>query len=147
MKYSEAKQGRVFVIRLEDGDIIHECIEQFCQKQGIEAAALIAVGGADETSELVVGPEEGRAEVIEPLTEILKDVHEVTGSGTLFPDPEGKPYLHMHMAFGRGNHTITGCIRRGVKVWHVMEIILFELTDTQARRLPDETTGFILLQP
>ncbi len=26
MKYSEAKQGRVFVIRLEDGDVVHEVI-------------------------------------------------------------------------------------------------------------------------
>lgn len=29
MKYSEAKQGRIFVIRLEDGDIVHEELERF----------------------------------------------------------------------------------------------------------------------
>ncbi|MDY6863052.1 MAG: DUF296 domain-containing protein, partial [Thermodesulfobacteriota bacterium] len=29
MKYSQAKPGRIFVIRLEDGDIIHEEIEKF----------------------------------------------------------------------------------------------------------------------
>jgi predicted DNA-binding protein with PD1-like motif len=29
MKYSEAKQGRVFVMRLEDGDIVHDEIERF----------------------------------------------------------------------------------------------------------------------
>ena len=29
MKYSEAKQGRVFIIRLEDGDVLHESIEAF----------------------------------------------------------------------------------------------------------------------
>lgn len=147
MKYSEAKQGRVFVIRLEDGDIVHECIEQFCESHDIRAAALIAVGGADAGSELVVGPEEGRAEVIKPLTRILKSVHEVAGTGTLFPDDEGKPFLHMHMTFGRGDRALTGCIRKGVKVWHVMEIILIELTDTCASRLPDEETGFKLLQP
>ncbi|MEE9530359.1 MAG: hypothetical protein V3W52_05150 [Syntrophobacteria bacterium] len=27
MKYSEAKQGRIFVIRLEDGDIVHDEIQ------------------------------------------------------------------------------------------------------------------------
>jgi predicted DNA-binding protein with PD1-like motif len=27
MRFSEAKPGRIFVIRLEDGDVLHECIE------------------------------------------------------------------------------------------------------------------------
>jgi len=31
MKYSEAKQGHIFVIRLEDGDIIHEAVENFAR--------------------------------------------------------------------------------------------------------------------
>jgi len=26
MKYSEAKQGRVFIVRLEDGEIVHELV-------------------------------------------------------------------------------------------------------------------------
>ncbi|MBA3036272.1 MAG: DUF296 domain-containing protein, partial [Desulfobacterium sp.] len=29
MKYSEAKQGRIFVVRLEDGETVHEEIEKF----------------------------------------------------------------------------------------------------------------------
>lgn len=37
MKYSEAKQGRTFVIRLEDGDIIHEEIEQFAKDHSINS--------------------------------------------------------------------------------------------------------------
>jgi len=35
MKYSEAERGRVFVIRLEDGDVIHESIEGFAKEHGI----------------------------------------------------------------------------------------------------------------
>ena len=31
MKYSEAKPGRIFIIRLEDGEIIHEEIEKLFQ--------------------------------------------------------------------------------------------------------------------
>ncbi|MEA2074150.1 MAG: hypothetical protein U9O85_00170 [Euryarchaeota archaeon] len=50
MKYSEAKQGRTFVIRLEDGDILHEKLEEFARAQSINVAALIATGGADEGS-------------------------------------------------------------------------------------------------
>ena len=147
MKYSEAKLGRAFVIRLENGDVVHESIEQFAKEHAIKAASLIVLGGADKESQLLVGPEEGRSIKIIPITEYLDNVHEVTGTGTLFPDEEGQPVLHMHMACGRNKKTITGCIRNGIKTWHIMEIILFELVATTASRKRDPQTGFKLLQP
>ena len=147
MRYSEAKQGRTFIIRLEDGDILHEEIERFAGEKGIKAASVIAVGGADKGSRLIVGPEEGRADKINPMEHTLEDVCEISGTGTLFPDDEGNPILHMHIACGRKDKTITGCVRAGVKVWHIMEIILNEITDTEAKRTMDETTGFKLLEP
>lgn len=146
MQFSEARQGRTFVIRLEDGEIVHEEIEKFAREQSIRAAALIIVGGADIGSKLVVGPENGRSRPIIPMEHILENVHEISGTGTLFPDDEGNPMLHMHMACGRNASAITGCIRRGVKVWQVMEVILFEMLDTQAIRKMDPETGFKLLK-
>jgi predicted DNA-binding protein with PD1-like motif len=147
MRYSEAKQGRVFVIRLEDGDILHESIEEFARKNGIRAAGLIALGGADSDSTLVVGPEDGRASPVLPVTHLLGDVHEVAGVGTVFPNEEGQPVLHMHVASGRGDETITGCVRAGLRVWQVLEVVLWELTETTGQRLLDKTTGFELLEP
>jgi len=147
MKYSEAKQGRIFVIRLEDGDIIHQEIEKFAREKSIKAGALIILGGADEGSKLVVGPEHGRKEPIVPMEYILDNVNEIAGTGTIFPDEKGKPVLHMHIACGRKTSTITGCVRRGVKAWHVLEVILFELIDTTAVRVLDSVTGFELLRP
>ena len=147
MKYSEAKQGRIFVIRLEDGDIVHDEIERFAREKSIRAAGLIIVGGADQESKFVVGPEQGRATPVVPMEHVLDEVHEIAGVGTLFPDDEGNPVLHMHMACGRKSSTVTGCIREGVRVWHVMEVILFELADTTGLRTHDSETGFKLLQP
>jgi len=147
MKYSEAKAGRVFVMRLEDGDIIHEAIEAFAKEHSIKAAALVAVGGIDSGSVLVVGPEEGRSKPVTPMETTLDNVYEISGTGTIFPDKDGNPVLHMHIACGREKHTITGCVRRGVKVWHVLEVVLQELTGTTAARLPDRETGFELLVP
>ncbi len=147
MKYSEAKQGRVFVIRLEDGDIVHEEIERFAQEKSIRSAALIVIGGADEGSRLVVGPEAGRAVPMVAMERALENVHEVAGTGTLFPDEAGTPMLHMHMACGREGKTVTGCIRQGVKVWQVMEVILFELVDSTGTRLHEPATGLKLLKP
>jgi predicted DNA-binding protein with PD1-like motif len=147
MRYSTARLGRIFVIRLEDGEILHETIERFAAEQGIRAAALIIVGGADEGSRLVVGPEKGRSVPVNPMTHILDDVHEIAGTGTLFPDEEGKPVLHMHIACGREAATVTGCVRTGVTIWHIGEVILFELTDTPAIRKIDPQLGFKLLSP
>ncbi len=147
MKYSEAKQGRVFVIRLEDGDIVHEEIENFAREKDIRAAALIAVGGADDGSNLVVGPRESRAESIDPMQQVLSGAHEIAGTGTLFPDKDGNPILHMHMSCGRNATAITGCVRGGVKTWHVLEIILMELADSTGARILDPVTGFELLEP
>jgi predicted DNA-binding protein with PD1-like motif len=147
MQFSEAKQGRVFVIRLEDGETVHTEIESFAQKQSINAAVVFIIGGADKGSTLVVGPEQGRGvSPVIPLSHVLNNAHEVSGTGTIFPDESGQPILHMHMACGRRDHAVTGCIRSGVKVWHVMEVILFEIIDSSATRKLDPATGFKLLK-
>ncbi|RZN37048.1 MAG: DNA-binding protein [Methanophagales archaeon ANME-1-THS] len=147
MKYAEARLGRTFIIRLEDGEILHETIEAFARAHAITAAAIIALGGADEGSRLVVGPEHGRSKPVSPMEHILADVHEIAGVGTIFPDKDRNPVLHMHIASGRNESTITGCVRRGVRVWQVLEVILFELHDTRACRIFDTQTGFELLEP
>lgn len=147
MKYSQAKQGRVFVMRLEDGETVHEEIERFAREHSITAAALIIIGGATEGSKLVVGPEMGQARPIKPMEHVVEDVHEIVGTGTLFPDEEGNPILHMHMACGRNHKTVTGCIRSGVKVWQVMEVILYELAGTIGKRIFEPELGIKLLNP
>lgn len=147
MKYSQARPGRIFVIRLEDGEIIHEVLEKFAADQGVERAFLIAVGGAGEGSTLVVGAVDPKARPVPPLTRVLDNVHEIAGLGTIFPGGDGKPLLHIHLACGRNGATVTGCGRTGVRVWQVAEVILVELLGTDARRKLDPGTGFELLQP
>lgn len=146
MQYSEAKQSRIFVLRLEDGDIIHETIEKFAIEKQIKTASIIALGGIDKGSVLIVGPKEGRAEKIVPMEITLDNTYEATGTGTIFPDKDNNPVLHMHLSAGRKNNSLTGCIRKGVKVWHVFEVIISEIIDTPARRIFDKNTGFELLQ-
>ena len=147
MKYSEARIGRAFVIRLEEGDIVHDEIEQLALEKGIKAATLIVVGAADKGSTLVVGPREGSARPIETMEQALNGVHEVEGVGTLFLNEEGEPVLHMHIACGRESGTVTGCVRRGVKTWQVMEVVLLELVGSTAKRQFSQELGFHLLQP
>jgi predicted DNA-binding protein with PD1-like motif len=147
MQYSQAKQGRIFVIRLEDGEILHKTIEKFAAEQGIKAAYMIILGGADSQSRLVAGPENGQASPVIPMVHELSNVHEIVGTGTLFPDEEGRPNLHMHVAAGRNDSTITGCVRSGMKTWQVAEVVLVELLDSTAVRRLEPDLGFKLLKP
>jgi predicted DNA-binding protein with PD1-like motif len=55
MKATEGKIGRVFVIRLEDGDVIPECIERFAKKNKVTMGHVILVGGIGG-GQVVVGP-------------------------------------------------------------------------------------------
>lgn len=147
MKYSEAKSGRVFVLRLEHEEILHETIENFAIEKHIKRAVVWALGGADNGSHLVVGPEDGEKMPFIPMKTELSGANEVFGVGTIFPDSEtGAPILHMHMACGRENNTRVGCVRAGVKVWHVMEIVIQELAGNTSTRAMDYT-GFKLLTP
>jgi len=147
MKYTEGKIGRVFVLRLEDGDVVHACIEKFAADKGITGGGVLLVGGVDAGSKLVVGPKEGRAAKIEPMHWTLDETHEIAAVGTIFPDETGVPVLHMHGACGRGGDTRTGCVRTGIKTWHIGEVIIYEITGTKAVRKKDPVTGFALLQP
>ena len=146
MKYSTARLGRVLVVRLEDGDVVHECIEEAARAEGIARAAVILVGGAAGGSRVVVGPEDGTSRPVTPMERVLHDVHEMAGAGTLFPDESGRPVLHVHAAFGRDDRVTAGCIRSGVTTWVVAEAIVIELTGNEAIRRVDPASGFELLE-
>ncbi|OGS23665.1 MAG: DNA-binding protein [Elusimicrobia bacterium RIFOXYB2_FULL_48_7] len=147
MKYSEAKIGRAFIIRLEDGDKIPDSIESFAEKNGIRSGMCILVGGIDDRGKIVVGPRHGDRMPPDPMAYVLKGAHEAAAVGTIFPDENNKPKLHMHAAMGRKGKTRTGCVRLGVTVWKMVEIVLIELTGNSARRVKDKATGFEMLQP
>ncbi len=146
MDAEQVHHGRVFVLRLEHGDIVHEAIEGFAMDKGIRAAALIVLGGADRGSRLVLGPKDRTERPVNPIQTALEATHEVAGTGTIFCNEQGDPVLHMHMACGRGESTRTGCIRSGVQVWQVMEAVLFELMGSQGQRVQDSDLGFHVLQ-
>jgi predicted DNA-binding protein with PD1-like motif len=77
----------------------------------------------------------------------IDNVCEATGTGTLIPDEDGNPVLHMHISAGRKEKTITGCIRQGVRVWLIMEVVIEEFTNCTALRVKDPESGFKLLSP
>jgi predicted DNA-binding protein with PD1-like motif len=146
MKACEGRIGRVFVIRLEDGDMVPECIERFAEEKGVSVGQAILVGGIGG-GDVVVGPRSSREMPPEPMLLPIDGAHEVVGVGVLAPGENGKPTLHIHAALGRAGHTVTGCLRHGVTTWLVGEVILYEILGTNVKHIQDNQSGFELLEP
>lgn len=145
MKASEGQLGRVFVIRLEDGDAIPASIESFAEEKKISVGQVILIGGIGD-GQVVVGPRRSSEMPPEPMLVPIDGVHEVVGVGIIAPDKKGKPKLHIHAALGRSGKTTTGCLRPGVTTWLVGEVIILEIKGTNAVRLPSDEARFELLQ-
>jgi len=146
MQFTEAKLGRVFVLRLHDGDRFPDVLESFAAEKNVSTALCFFLGGAKENSRVVVGPKYGYTIPPEPMVTLLEGVHEACGVGTIFADETGKPKLHMHTSFGRSENTITGCVRMGVEVWQIGEVVMLELAGGKASRVKNKETGFEFLE-
>jgi predicted DNA-binding protein with PD1-like motif len=145
MKTSEGTLGRIFILRLEDGDIVPTCIERFAEEKGVLTGHVVLVGGIG-SGEMVVGPRRSDEMPPDPMLLPVDGAHEVVGVGILAPDEEGKPILHIHASLGRSGRTVTGCLRPGVTTWLVGEAILYEIVNTKAAHLTDKKTGLVLLE-
>ncbi len=146
MQYSEGRMGRVFILRLEEGDRLNDSIEAFAREQQLSHGLAFFLGGSGDGSKVVVGPEAGRQDII-PMIHTLQGSQEVLALGTLIPNESGAPVLHMHAAAGREGRATVGCTRAGVEVWLIGEVVLLEILDTgAAQRQKDPATGFQLLK-
>jgi uncharacterized protein len=138
--------GRVFVLRLETGEMIHEVLEKFSRDNGIYYATLSIVGGVDKGSKMVSGPTLPITSRIVPYIHTIDSESEVTGFGTIIPDEEGNPVMHMHGSVGREGGSSTGCFRAGMIAWLVLEVVVIELKGKGPVRKKDPITGFKVLE-
>lgn len=145
MKATEGKTGRVFILRLEDGDVVPDCLEKFAADNGIKHAQVVLVGGIGG-GEVVTGPRRSDVMPPDPIYILVDGAHEVAGVGIIAPDKDGRPILHIHAALGRAGKTTTGCLRPGVTTWLVGEAVIYEIIGANATRLPDTKSGFDLLE-
>ena len=112
MQTAEGKIGRVFVIRLENGDILPACLEEFAQKKGVRNGFVLLVGGIGG-GQIVVGPRYSDVMPPDPMLIPVDGAHETAAVGVLAPDEDGKAVLHIHGSLGRAGQTKTGCLRPG----------------------------------
>jgi len=145
MKAAEGRIGRVFVLRLENDDLLPQCIEEFAAQKGIRLAQVIFHGGIYRGN-LVAGPTKTEDPKPVPIVLPVKEAHESSAVGFIAPSEDGSPILHMHGSLGRSEKAISGCFQKGVKVWLVGEAVVYEiLSDLAVARLTDRKSDLKLL--
>ena len=142
MQYSEGSLGRVFVLRMDDGEDMLESIQKFVKEKSIGSGMMLFLG-AMKDGRAVTGPEKP---VIPPTShfEAFDSAWEVFGMATVYPSATG-PKIHMHSSMGRGRAALVGCIRDKSSVYLIVEAVLIEFKGLDARREMDERTGLYLL--
>lgn len=137
MQYTEGQLGRVFVVRIDDGEDMLVSLRQFILDKSIPAGSITFLG-ALMNGRMVTGPEEP---VIPPVPHFVmfEGGWEVFGVGTIYPG-EGGPHIHYHASVGRSGHALTGCLREKATTYLVIEAVIMEFTGLKARREFDQKT-------
>jgi len=143
MKYQTGRQGRVIVVRFEDGDDVITGLAEIAKKEGIKAGIVQIVGGMRE-GDIVVGPESEEMPP-KPVWKSLGESHEVFGFGTIFWQGD-EPKIHFHGAFGKKEMVKVGCLRKNSETFLVMEAVIIEIEGIDAKRELDPVSGMVLLK-
>jgi len=137
MQYTEGQLGRVFMVRIDDGEDMLASLHRFVQDKGIHAGSILFLG-ALMNGRMVTGPEEP---VIPPVPHfvLFEGGWEVFGMGTIVTG-EGGPHIHYHASVGRSGHALTGCLREEAVTYLIVEAVVLEFTGLMARREFDQKT-------
>ena len=137
MQYTEGQLGRVFVVRIDDGEDMLLSLRQFILDKGIQTGSIQFLG-ALMNGRMVTGPEEP---VIPPVPHFVmfEGGWEIFGIGTIYPG-EGGPHIHYHASVGRSGHALTGCLREKATTYLIIEAVILEFTGLKARREIDQKT-------
>jgi predicted DNA-binding protein with PD1-like motif len=135
MQYTEGQLGRVFVVRIDDGEDMLISLRQFINDKSVNAGSILFLG-ALMNGRMVTGPEEP---VIPPVPHFVmfEGGWEVFGVGTIYPG-EGGPHIHYHASVGRSGHALTGCLREKATAYLIVEAVILEFTGLSARREFDQ---------
>ena len=142
MQYSQGRLGRIFVIRMDDGEDLLRSIRRFVEEKDVRSGMVIFLGALRE-GRLVTGPEEP---VIPPTPhfEEVEGAWETLGVATVYPR-EGEPEIHVHASAGWGERSLTGCLREKATTFLVIEAVILEFVGLDAERVLDEKSGLHLL--
>ena len=139
MDYRKGNIGRVFIVRFDEGDLFLEGLLKIITEEKITNGWFHVLGGLRE-ADVVIGPKEPVMPP-EPVWSEVRGARETIGTGSIFWDGD-EPKIHLHAALGNHGETLTACVRKGTKVYLVLEVVIFEIDGIQASRPWYEKGGF-----
>lgn len=138
---SEA-ETRVFAVIFRSGDDVTEGLLAFAREQQLEGSHFSAIGAFAEVT-LGYWDLERREYQKIPIREQVEVLSLV---GNLARGPDGTPRLHAHVVVGKTDGTAHGGHLLGARVRPTLEVVIEE-SPAHLRRVPDESTGLMLLAP
>ena len=139
MDYRKGTIGRVFIVRFDEGDLFLEGLLKIISEEKITSGWFHVLGGLRE-ADVVTGPKEPVMPP-EPIWNEVRGARETMGTGSIFWDGE-EPKIHLHAALGHHGDTLTACVRKGTKVYLVLEVVICEIDGINASRPWYEEGGF-----
>lgn len=137
MQYSEGQIGRIFVVRIDNGEDLIATLLRFVTDKGIHAGSVVFLGALLD-GKMATGPEEPVFPP-DPHFVYFEGGWEVFGVGTIFPGEEG-PRIHYHASVGRAGHALTGCLRESAITYLIVEAVIYEISGLSVKREFDEKT-------
>lgn len=139
MEYRSGTVGRVFAVRFDEGDDFLGDLTELIVKENIRNGWFHVIGGLREAG-VVTGPKEPVMPP-EPVWTEIDTAREVLGTGTISWDDD-TPKIHLHAAMGHHGDTLTACVRKGTKVYLILEVFIVETQGIDASRPWYEAGGF-----
>ena len=131
MEYRKGTVKRVFAVRFDEGEDFLGGLRELVIKEDIRCGWFHVLGGLREAG-VVTGPKEPVMPP-EPVWEDVKGARETLGTGSIFWDGS-EPKVHLHAAMGHHGDTLTACVRKGTKVYLILEAYVVEIDGLDASR-------------
>jgi hypothetical protein len=137
----EAHGQRSFVVVLDRGDEIKDCLGRFATAEQLSAAQVTAIGAFERAVLLFYVWDTKEYERIE----VPEQTEVVSLNGDIALGEDGTPYLHLHALLGRRDgSTVGGHLDSGV-VRPTLEIMVTE-SPAHLRRRHDAASGLALIR-
>jgi predicted DNA-binding protein with PD1-like motif len=136
-----ANVGRILFVRLAEGDDLLEMIKSSAEDNGIRAAAFVLIGALRN---VVLGCYKNGDYV---YTRLDGPLEIASCTGNVAVDEKGEVVVHSHLVVSNEKaKAFGGHLMMGSHVGPTAELMLFEATGVDLRRLFDEKTKLKLLK-
>lgn len=142
MEYNQGNNGRVFVVRFDDGEDLLEGLKNIIKKEQIKAGYVQLIGALG-SAKAVLGPHK-KEYPPKPFWWEFDDAREIVGTGMFAWDGD-EPKIHIHTGIGHSSESKTGCIREKAEVYITVEAIIQEIVDVHVTRKLDSRYNASLL--